>query len=71
MVRSSVVRRVKKHRDARRAAGLRLIQIWVPDTRKKGFAAECKRQSLLLRKDKHEDEILQWLDSVADRKGWK
>ena len=38
--------RVQKHRQALRAAGLRPVQIWVPDTRRAGFAAECRRQSL-------------------------
>lgn len=37
--------RVQKRRDALRAAGLRPIQIWVPDTRRPGFADECRRQS--------------------------
>lgn len=70
-MKSSVAKRVQKHRDALRAAGFRPIQLWVPDTRRKGFAAECRRQSLLLSKDKHESEILDWLDAVADRDGWK
>jgi hypothetical protein len=38
--------RVRKRRDALRAAGLRPVQIWVPDTRGPGFAEECRRQSL-------------------------
>ena len=37
--------RVQKRRDALRAAGLRPLQIWVPDTRRPGFAEECRRQS--------------------------
>jgi hypothetical protein len=37
--------RVQKRRNALRAAGLRPIQIWVPDTRLPGFAEECRRQS--------------------------
>jgi hypothetical protein len=36
--------RVKRRRDKMRAAGLRPVQIWVPDTRARGFAAECRRQ---------------------------
>ena len=36
--------RVRKHRDALRAQGLRPVQIWVPDTRVEGFAEECARQ---------------------------
>ena len=39
--------RVQKRRDALRKAGLRPVQIWVPDTRRPGFEAECRRQSLL------------------------
>jgi hypothetical protein len=54
-----------------RAAGLRPIQIWVPDTRRRGFAAECRRQSLSLRGDIHEHETLEWIDKVADQDHWK
>ena len=43
-----VGQRVKKRRDTLRAAGLRPVQIWVPDTRRPGFADECRRQSLLV-----------------------
>ena len=31
-----------------RASGLRPIQLWVPDTRAAGFAAECLRQSRVI-----------------------
>ncbi len=41
----SAARRVRKHRDARRASGLRLVQLWVPDSRAPGFAEECRRQT--------------------------
>jgi hypothetical protein len=69
--RSNIAARVQKHRQALRAAGLRPIQIWVPDTRRRGFAAECRRQSLSLRDDPHEAETLEWLDKVADQDDWK
>ena len=45
---SHVAARVKTHRDNLRASGLRPIQIWVPDTRRPGFAEECARQSKLI-----------------------
>ena len=67
---ANVVERVKRHRDGLRAAGLRPVQIWVPDTRRPGFAEECRRQSLLLRDDLHEREILDWIEAVADTEGW-
>ncbi len=63
--------RVRKHRAKMRHAGMKLLQIWVPDPAQKGFAAECRRQSLLLRKDPHEREILAELAAVADVRGWK
>lgn len=39
--------RVQKRREALRGAGLRPVQIWVPDTRLPGFEAECHRQAAL------------------------
>jgi hypothetical protein len=69
--RLGVAQRVQKHRTALRAAGLRPVQIWVPDTRRAGFAAECRRQCLALRKDGAERNTLKWLSKVADTEGWK
>ena len=63
--------RVERHRKALRAAGLRPRQIWVPDTRQPGFAEECRRQSLVLRDDPHDQETLEWLERAADRESWK
>jgi hypothetical protein len=67
----TVADRVKRHRSHLRAAGLRPIQIWVPDTRREGFAEECKRQSLLVANDQHERELLDWIEEVSDTEGWK
>ena len=63
--------RVRKHRAALREAGLRPLQIWVPDTRRAGFAEECRRQSLLLKDEAQERETLDWLGAVADRTDWQ
>lgn len=67
---SGVVERVKKYRSNLRKAGLRPVQIWVPDTRRQGFAEECRRQSALIKNDKQEKEVLRLLDETADREGW-
>jgi Protein of unknown function (DUF3018) len=69
--RSNTAARVQKHRQALRAAGLRPIQIWVPDTRRRGFAAECRRQSLSLRDDRRERDTLEWIHNAADQVDWK
>ena len=68
---ASVTERVKQHRDGLRRAGLRPVQFWVPDVKRPGFAEECRRQSLSLRDDPREKEILDWIESVTDTKGWQ
>ena len=40
--------RVQKHRAKLRKAGMRPVQIWVPDTTSKKFIAGCERQSRLI-----------------------
>ncbi len=57
--------RMKKYRVRQRASGLRLVQLWVPDTRSPVFAAECQRQSALLRGDPAESEALAFIGQVA------
>lgn len=66
-----VNRRVNRHRDKLRGAGLRPLQIWVPDTRRRGFAKEARRQSMLLWDDANEKDTLDWLAEAADTKGWR
>lgn len=65
--------RVQKLKDARRMAGLRLVRIWVPDTRRPGFAEECRRQSLAIALFDKADEQLERLmdDAAAEVDGWR
>lgn len=60
-----VSKRVQKRRESLRAAGLRPLQIWVPDTRQPGFAEECRRQSLLVAKTDAADRDLQGFMDAA------
>jgi hypothetical protein len=54
--------RVARRRAKLRAAGFRPVQLWVPDTRSAEFAAECQRQSRLIRDsettDSRSDDVL-------------
>ena len=63
--------RVRKRRAALRAAGLRPVQIWVPDTRQPGFTAEARRQSALLADDPAERDTLAWVERAADTDRWR
>jgi hypothetical protein len=59
--------RVRKRRAALRRAGLRPIQIWVPDTRSRRFLAECRRQSRLAAKaDRQDTELQRFMDGALD-----
>ena len=67
---SPIAGRVKKHRDALRAAGMRPVQIWVPDTRQPGFAAECARQAALMASaDRQDPGLTEFMDAALDDLG--
>lgn len=72
MATANVNTRVQKHRDALRMAGLRPVQIWVPDTRRPDFAQECRRQSrLAAQADAANEGMQQFMDeALADVDGW-
>ena len=62
--------RLARHRAELRRAGLRPVQLWVPDTRSPAFAQACRRQSEALLGDPLEAGTMAWLDAVADDSGW-
>ena len=70
---TTVAARVKKRRDALRMAGLRPVQIWVPDTSRPDFSEERKRQSKLASQADREDvEMSGFMDqALSDLDGWK
>ena len=60
--------RTRRRRQALRDAGLRPVQIWVPDTRRPGFAEECRRQSqAVAASDAADGDLSRFLDdALAD-----
>ncbi|MGI4792827.1 MAG: antitoxin MazE family protein [Janthinobacterium lividum] len=63
--------RVRRRRDKLKAAGLRPVQIWVPDTRAPGFAQECVRQSRMIQaaEGQGDPDHDAWSDAT-DVSGW-
>jgi Protein of unknown function (DUF3018) len=59
--------KVRSFRQRMRAKGMRLIQIWVPDTRTADFAKEAERQSLLANASAHAAQDQSWVDAMIDR----
>lgn len=64
-------RRVQKNRAKLRKAGMRPVQIWIPDTTSKKFIAECERQSLLIAQS--DDIMLHHLmdEALSEVDGWE
>jgi len=65
MVATNINTRVQKHRASLRASGLRPIQIWVPDTRRPGFAEEVQRQChVVAASDAGDHELDSFMDAA-------
>jgi hypothetical protein len=59
-------RKVQEHRQRLRAQGMRPIQIWVPDVHAPDFAAEARRQSLVVAQSPEEADIQALMDSLVE-----
>lgn len=57
--------KVRAHRARLRKAGLRPVQIWVPDVRSEAFALAAHRQSLAVAKSAHARRDQSFVDAVA------
>jgi hypothetical protein len=56
-----------KYRQRMRAAGLRPVQIWVPDVNAPGFSESCHRQArAIAASDPAGDEIMRFVSSVYE-----
>ena len=62
-------RRMQAMRDRLRAAGLRPVQIWVPDVRMPRIALEAERQSRLSARCAAEADALAFIGHAADTGG--
>ncbi len=56
----------KRHRLNQQARGMRLVRMWLPDTRTPEFQAEARRQAALLRGAPEEAEALDFIEAAGD-----
>lgn len=63
-------KRVQKHRDKLRAAGLKPVTIWVPDVNAPGFKEQVAREIELINNSADEKAILEQLSHI-EIDGWK
>lgn len=59
-------RRVGEHRERLRKQGLRPLQLWVPDMRSEGFAAEAHRQAEIARRSGFAEEDQAFIDLISE-----
>ncbi len=59
-------RKVSDFRKRQREKGLRLVQIWVPDTRSPEWLAEARRQSRAVAMSPYEKEDQDFIDSISE-----
>jgi hypothetical protein len=57
--------KVRAHRDRLRQAGLRPVQIWVPDVRSKSFTQAAHRQSQAVAKSRHASQDQAFVDAIS------
>jgi len=63
----STTSRMAAYRNRMRKAGLKPVQIWVPDPASPGFAAKCHKQSLAIaRRDPAGAEALRLIEAAYE-----
>jgi hypothetical protein len=59
----------RRYRATRRASGMKLLRVWIPDPQAPGFREEAHRQALLLKGAPEERDALDFIEASADRDG--
>jgi hypothetical protein len=65
-LRSDGLDKFKRYRASRRARGMKLVRVWVPDPHAPGFREEAERQARLLRGAPDESDALDFIEAVTD-----
>jgi hypothetical protein len=60
----------RRYRQSRRAEGLKLVRIWLPDPRAPGFRKEARRQAALLKGKPEQEEAIRFIEQAADFPDW-
>lgn len=55
----------QRYRASRRASGMKLLRVWVPDPHAPGFRDEARRQALVLRGAPEEMDALDFIEAAA------
>jgi len=58
--------RFQRFRARRKAQGMKELRLWVPDTRRPGFAKEMMRQLALIEESPEDGDTLTFIEHAAD-----
>jgi hypothetical protein len=64
-------KRVRKHREKMKAAGLKPVTIWVPDVNTPGYKEEIRRQCELINASADSAIVLEGMLTIADFSDWQ
>ena len=64
-------KRVQKHRDKMKAAGLKPVTIWVPDVNAPGFKERIAREIEIINADAESQRVMEEMLALADFSDWK
>jgi Protein of unknown function (DUF3018) len=68
---TDVAKRVQKHRDKMKAAGLKPVTIWVPDVNAPGFKERIAREIEIINADADSQRVMEEMLALADFSDWK
>jgi hypothetical protein len=68
---TSGAKRVQKHRDKMKAAGLKPVTIWVPDVSAPGFKERIAREIEIINADADSQRVMEEMLALADFSDWK
>jgi hypothetical protein len=61
----------RRYRANRRAEGMKLLRVWVPDPTMPGFRDEARRQAALLHGTPEQQDALDFIEAAGDFADWK
>jgi hypothetical protein len=64
-------KRVQKHRDKMKAAGLKPVTIWVPDVNAPGFKEQIARAVEVINADAESQRVMEEMLALSDFSDWK
>lgn len=57
--------KVRNHRARMKKKGLRLVQMWIPDTRSTAFKRQARREAIAIARSPHAQDDQDFVDAIS------